>query len=345
MTSIQIHPPHSPAATLSVAVVGAGAIATRHLNALAADPRATLAGICDPREDAGRAAAGKHGCGWWPDAESVWADDAIDAVYLCLPNFLHHEMAIQAMRRGKHVFVEKPLANTPEQCAELRQVSAATGMQIVVGHQYRFLPVCRRLREWVDAGELGEVVVVVDRVVADYRVDSRQPWFLSKALAGGGALMNTGVHQIDRVCWLLDAAPRTIHARIDARFPGHDIDSHVSAHWQMPGGQAVHLLTAAYPSRPENTLEVIGTRGQVRIDFGAGTIALHRGMEPERVETLPDRTHAAGAMIDQLVHAIQTRTPAQTGAAWGEFVVRVAAAHYASADAGQPVHGPALPRS
>lgn len=323
--------------TLSVAVIGAGAVSQRHAAALAEDPRVRLACVCDPREEAGSPLAAKHGVPWVSEAQTVLADNEVDAVYLCVPHHLHHEMALQALAAGKHVFIEKPMANTVEQCDAIIQAAQQAGCAVVVGHQYRFLPLCTKLKELIQSGAVGQVVAVVDRIVFDYRVEQRPKWFLRTETAGGGVMMNTTVHQIDRVCWLLDALPQAVDASIGRHFAGYDIDSHVSALWRMPENRSVHLVCMAYPSRPENSVEVIGTTGQIRIDFVTRTLTLARGGEPELELELHDPTLAAGRMVDQLVAAAFDGQTPQTDAAWGRQVVRLAMVHYESAQRGQPV--------
>src|SRR5690606_15049187 len=130
----------------------------------------------------------------------------------------------------------------PSQAKQIVAAACEHGRAVVVGHQYRYLPSYRRLKQLISDGAVGEVRCVVDRIIADYRIGTRPAWFLKQDTAGGGVLMNNGVHQIDRICWIMDERPCTVTAHVGRCFNGYDIDSDVHAMFAMPSGRTAQLL-------------------------------------------------------------------------------------------------------
>lgn len=321
---------------VGIAICGAGAISRRHAGTIAASDRAVLRWVCDPQQAAGEKLAQEFKSQWADSIDHALKDPQVDIVYVCVPNFLHHELAIRALAAGKHVFVEKPIANTPQLARQVIDAARKHQRSVVVGHQYRHLTGYRRLRQLIDDGAIGQVRCVVDRILANYRVDVRPAWFLKQETAGGGVLMNNGVHQIDRIFWLLGEQSASVTARIGRHFPGYDIDSDVHAFFTLPSGRTAELLLAGYPCRVENSTEVIGTTGQIRIEH-TGKLQLLRDAQPEIEEMLLDTTQGAPILLNDLIRIVDGHPAPATDAPWGAFVVDAAYAIYEAAKTGQAV--------
>jgi len=184
-----------------IAVLGYGFIADLHTRAAQA-AGATVVSVTGHRPEAAAAFAGRHGIGrsgsdW---AEAVAAPD-VDAVVVGTPNSLHHPQTMAAIAAGKHVLVDKPMALDTDQAAEMRDAARDAGVTLCVGHMWRYREEVTDLRDRIAAGDLGRVVRT--RGYGIHAGWGPSGWFRDPALAGGGALIDMGIHAIDTVRYLL----------------------------------------------------------------------------------------------------------------------------------------------
>ena len=137
------------------------------------------------------------------DLDAVLADQDIDAVVLALPNELHFDFAQRAARAGKHVYIEKPIANSMADALAIAALERAHGVRIVVGHCARLLTGIRAIRQAIDAGKLGKL----SQIEANFSNDrglrlTREDWRWYSERAPGGSLSQIGVHQFDTLRYL-----------------------------------------------------------------------------------------------------------------------------------------------
>ncbi|MGC5011137.1 Gfo/Idh/MocA family protein [Streptosporangium sp. DT93] len=165
--------------------------------------RPVMAALCGRSAEGATQAAGQMG---WAAVETDWraliARDDVDVVDICTPGDSHAEIAIAALRAGKHVLCEKPLANTvaeAEAMAEAAREAAARGVHAMVAFNYRRVPAIALAARWVAEGRLGDIRHVRAQYLQDWIVDPDFPlvWRLRKELAGSGALGDIGAHIID----------------------------------------------------------------------------------------------------------------------------------------------------
>ena len=127
----------------------------------------------------------------------------MDAVIISLPNYLHFESVRLALEEGLNVFVEKPLANTPEECQEIVKLVKKSGRKLMVGHCFRFLEVIEKMKESLDKGFIGRLeVATLEEVINGPFAHPRVPapvsdWWFNPKKSGGGALLDIGYHMID----------------------------------------------------------------------------------------------------------------------------------------------------
>lgn len=144
----------------------------------------------------------------WAETATDWQDavrrDDIDIVDIGSPSDTHADIAIAALRAGKHVLCEKPLANTVDQAARMTEVAdqaAQAGVQSMVGFTYRRVPAIQLARQLVAAGDLGHIRHVRAVYLQDWLADPQAPmsWRLDRSVAGSGALGDLGSHIVDAV--------------------------------------------------------------------------------------------------------------------------------------------------
>ena len=190
--------------TLSVAVVGCGAVATNHyLPVLASSRRAEAVLVVDRDAERARASAERWGVAAATDHRQV--PGRADAAVVALPNHLHAPVAIDLLRAGVHVLVEKPMALSGAECDAMIEAAAAGGARLTVGLQFRFFDSTRLVGELLASGLLGRL----ERFDLRLGVVSNWPFasdfMLRRETAGGGVLVDYGVHVLDLLLvWLGD---------------------------------------------------------------------------------------------------------------------------------------------
>ncbi len=152
-------------------------------------------------EERARSYAERHGIKrWYTDAQKLIDDPEVNAVYVATPPSTHAIMAIMAMRAGKPVYVEKPLAATYDDCIRINRVSEETGQPCFVAYYRRYLPYFQRVKQIVGDGTLGRIMNVQIRFAVPPRscdYEESLPWRLQPEIAGGGYFYDLAPHQLD----------------------------------------------------------------------------------------------------------------------------------------------------
>jgi predicted dehydrogenase len=189
-----------------VGVIGTGSIAQLHLDAYASNHEVELTAVSDINLDRARSVADKYGASRaYGDPHELLADPDVDGVSICTWNNSHASWAIAAVRAGKHVLVEKPISRTYAEALELQRVVEEHDRVVQVGFVRRHSPNAQVLKSFIDAGDLGEVYYAKASCIR--RMGNPGGWFADKEIAGGGPLLDIGVHVID-LCWYLMGSPR-----------------------------------------------------------------------------------------------------------------------------------------
>jgi predicted dehydrogenase len=190
--------------TVNIGVIGAGGIANNaHLPSYQNCPNANIVAIADIDETALHTTQKKFDVpNAFTDYNDLLAMEDIDAVSVCTPNYVHKAPAIAAMRAGKHVLCEKPLAMNAAEGEEIVAVSKETGKQCMVGFVSRFGADAQTLKRFIDAGELGDIYYGRAQYLRRRGIPG---WgvFGQKEKQGGGGLIDVGVHALDLALWLM----------------------------------------------------------------------------------------------------------------------------------------------
>lgn len=194
--------------TFRVGVIGAGSIAACHLQAYAANPDVEIVAVSDINAERARAVADRFGAERsYADAHELLAQDDIDGVSVCTWNDSHATWAIAAIQAGKHVLVEKPLARTVTEATAIQQAAEGGDRVVQVGFVRRHSPNCQVLKSFIDAGQLGEMYYAKASLIR--RMGNPGGWFADKQVAGGGPLLDIGIHVLD-LAWYLMGCPKAV---------------------------------------------------------------------------------------------------------------------------------------
>lgn len=254
--------------TVRVALFGSGWIQDFHARAVFERPDAELVAVANHREGSARQLADRFGI---PRVTTDWAalaaDPEVDAGVVATPNALHAPQAVELLRHGKHVLVEKPMATSVAECDLMLEAAKASGASLMVAHCWRFREEVIAMRDRIASGELGAVVAT--RGYGVHAGWGPSGWFTDRELAGGGALVDMGVHAIDTTRFLLgDPGPLRVCATVATRYGAYEVDddAHLLIGWS--NGVASEVESGWWwPHLPglEADTEVFGTRGYARI--------------------------------------------------------------------------------
>ena len=144
---------------------------------------------------------------WYTDAQELIGDEDVNAIYIATPPSSHATFAIMAMKAGKPVYIEKPMAASYEDCARINRISKETGVPCFVAYYRRYLPYFQKVRQLVEEGEIGNVINVQIRFAQPPRAldynSKNLPWRVQPDIAGGGYFYDLAPHQLDLLPTLL----------------------------------------------------------------------------------------------------------------------------------------------
>ncbi|APW98970.1 oxidoreductase [Halobiforma lacisalsi AJ5] len=296
-------------------IVGLGNIGQYHAERLV-DLDVPLVGGMDVATDARTRFARRYDVDVYEDHRDLY--DTLDAVVITTPNKYHEEYAIDAFEHDLHVLLEKPLAHSMESAERIAEAAREADGHCMVGFNNRFANAVRIVKNRLDRGDLGEVSHVEANYVRRRGIPGRGSWFTRRQIAGGGALIDLGVHAIDLAMYLLDYPEVTEVSGIarsefgsreeyayldmwadDAGPAGFDVDDSASAFVRCADDQSISLEVAWATNRPANHEFVVrGTESAARFDLLEGDLSFYSAskigpdhLEDTSIETRQNDTH------------------------------------------------------
>jgi predicted dehydrogenase len=309
---------------LRIGVIGAGAIATYgHIPGFQKITGVQVAAICDANLERAQAVAERFGipaaCANYRD---IVANTDIDAISIGVPNVFHAPVAIAGLEAGKHVLCEKPLATTVADGRAMVAAAERAGRVLAVNLNNRLRADAMLLRASVADGRLGRIGYASARMLRHSGIPGFGSWFTQRELAGGGVLMDLGVHMLDLLLWLLGfptvAAVRgetqAIHGPRGRGLGGWGIDHISGGTFDVEDFAAIHLRLAdgglvtvevswALYGRDEQRVQLYGSEGGADISsdlYGVATpLRLFRDEGGVRAEIIPQLPRLAGSEWDR----------------------------------------------
>lgn len=282
--------------SMKFAIIGCGTIAPTHAEALAALPagEAQLVACYDINPERATLFAKRFDIKA-RSLDEILADTAIDALSICTPSGLHAEIGVPALLAGKHVVVEKPMDITLDSCDRLIAAQKQSGKALAVISQHRFDPASVSVKQAIDDGSLGPLVLA-DARIAWYRTQEYYDsgdWRGTWTLDGGGCLMNQGVHTVDLLRWLCGPVTAIYAKMRTAAHERIEVEDVVSATLTFANGAIGTLMasTAAYP----------GFAARIAVHGANGSAVI----EGDRLQTLAIKGRGTLAGEDATAHALQ----------------------------------------
>ncbi len=194
---------------VKIGIIGCGSIGNVHARSFSSIENAELVAFADMNAENLKKMAEQYGVkALYSDADDLINDENVDAVIICVPNFLHRDITVKALNGGKHVLCEKPMALNAEQAREMVDAAEKNDRKLMIALCQRFTPQSMALKSMIDDGMFGDIYHA--QVVLHRRrgIPGLGGWFTTKSKSGGGPLIDIGVHVMDLTLHMM-GYPRT----------------------------------------------------------------------------------------------------------------------------------------
>jgi predicted dehydrogenase len=337
--------PEIPGKKLGWALVGLGNLSINQIMpAFAKSQQSRLVGFVSGRPEKARHLAQIYGV----DPKNIYTYDTydtiannpdIDVIYVVLPNSMHPEYTIRALKAGKHVLCEKPMANTPQECEQMIAAAKAASRKLMVGYRVRYEPFNQAMIKMAqDTTEMGPTRMIL--ADAGFNIGDPTQWRLRKAMAGGGSLMDIGIYSLNAARYLSGEEPIEVNAMThttpnDPRFT--EVEENINFQLRFPSCILANC-TSSYGVNL-GRFRVFKPLGSFELDPASSYTGLRmrvfRGGSVEE-RTMPQRDHFALEM-DHFSASIINNTDPLTPGEEGLKDLRVMMAIYEAARSGKTV--------
>ena len=316
-----------PAGTMiRMGIIGAGQAGLLHARAVVASPRAVLTHVVDADRGRGERLAADAGARYSPDHRGVLGE--VDAVTICVPHTALAGIAIDVARAGVHMILEKPMATTLEDADRVMAAARATGVVLMIGFVHRYRPEAQRAYQLVTSGAIGAPCFLTDHGAGGGQ--AAWPAWVQRARDGGGALLYSGVHRIDRARWLLGRRVATVYGSTAALLPGSDADSSFAALLAFEEGlrAAITHHYHAIAISPQWETDIYGADGVIRMRTGE-SLEIITPSRTWREDAGPDRRfeEEVAAFLDAIEGNSSVIPSGDDGRAALEIALAIVASH------------------
>jgi len=256
---------------IGAGIIGAGGISEAHAQGYLSIPqRARIVAVADIDRKSAKQKAAKWGAqSWHLSFEDLVKRDDIEAVSVCTPTYTHAQISLEAMKHGKHVLCEKPIAMNLREADEMIRTSQKENVILQVGHHNRFDPIFEKTKEIIENGTIGKICLVKARQAHGWGWARGKPrsWFAEPDKSGGGTLLDNGCHLFDLLRWMAGEV-ETVSSHIGTLVYDIQVEDNGIAILQFKNG-AIGEVDASWSYRGdlfENHIEVFGSEGTVIAD-------------------------------------------------------------------------------
>jgi predicted dehydrogenase len=293
---------------IKVAVIGCGTIAKgEHIPAYMKNEKAEIKYFCDIIPERAEAMVSKYSCGTAvTDYKTILNDPEIEAVSVCTPNNLHAQISTDFLKAGKNVLCEKPAARTYAEALAMQKVQHETGKILNIGVVNRFNTSVNKIKKLIDDGVLGELYHVYGSFRSQRSIPGLGGPFTTKAISGGGVLIDWGVHFLDLIMYCSgDPLPKTVSGQAYSKlakdmksysyesmwagppnYSGtYDVDDFITGFIRTQGTSiTINGAWAQNIGVEEMYVDFLGDKAGVRLQYGEGFV-LYSAKDGEIIET------------------------------------------------------------
>jgi predicted dehydrogenase len=283
-------------------LAGIGDIAVRRvIPAILAEPRSELYGLITrfPRK------AEPYGFRVWTEFHDALRDPNVDAIYVATPVFLHAPQTVAAMRAGKHVLCEKPMAMNFEEAQSMQRVAEETGRTLGVAYYRRTYPKVQRARQLIADGAVGRPVLAeINNHVWFDDINGPRGWLLDKSMSGGGPLYDIGSHRIDLLNYFF-GKPARVSGHLANLVHQRDVEDSATVVIDYESGVR-GVVDVRWHSRIErDEFRIIGTEGEIDLS----PLNSPELVSPAGVELLPQHSNIHYPLVEDYARALTDGSP------------------------------------
>ena len=313
---------------LRIGIVGAGAIAQRNAFEAAHSGASRVVGVFDVNAKVARDMAKGLSVPFFQSYEELLNSGEVEAVLISVPHHLHRTLSIQAAEAGKHVMVEKPIANNLEEADAMLSACRRHGVKVTVNYSFRYLPKVRKARALVEAGALGNITGV-QILLHQYkdpgywtgaRSNSPDDWRASKVKCGGGFLIMNACHVTDYLAYITGLKVKRVYGEYATLGSPVEVEDIVSLSYRLDNGAIGSLSASSIMRGVEQAEERIwGTQGTIVLDSAGLHLYSTRpvdGVRPGKVHHLkkfPETSWTADWVRDFARAVRENTTPEISG--------------------------------
>ncbi|WP_370296718.1 Gfo/Idh/MocA family protein [Rossellomorea marisflavi] len=308
---------------LKIGVIGCGSIAKhRHIPEYMANEHAEIVAVCDIVKDRAEEMAERIGAKAYTDYRDLLKDESIAAVSVCTPNALHAPISIDALKAGKHVLCEKPMATSTEEAQAMIDAANQAGRKLMIGHNQRFVPSHQKAKELISKGEAGKIYSFRTAFghggPEGWSVDGKDSWFFRKEEAFIGAMGDLGVHKTDLMRYILGEEFVEVGAFVETSSKENaDVDDTAVCVLKTESGTIGTLAASWSYQKEDNSTVIYGEKAVLRLEedpvnslvvqYSTGEVVKY---ELGGIQTNDDGGQSASGVIDRFVTSVVEDVPA-----------------------------------
>lgn len=308
---------------IKIGIIGCGKIAqVRHLPEYSQNKDVKITALFDLNQERAAELAQKYGAVAYDSIDAL-LDSDVDAVSVCTSNSTHAEISMKALKKGKDVLCEKPMAITLDECILMDKVAKENDRVLMIGQNQRLTKAHIKAHDLISEGAIGDVISFTSTFghggPETWSVDpGANTWFFDKSKAVMGAMADLGIHKTDLILYLLDDEVKAVTAKLktldkrDANGNLISVDDNAFCIYEMKKG-AVGIMRASWTfyGSEDNSTVVYGTKGIIKIYVNPHhSVVLENGnkvtyFDTDQIQTNDNQT--SSGVIDEFVRSIQTR--------------------------------------
>ncbi len=305
---------------IRIGIVGAGAIGIEHKNAIEKNPDCTIVAICDViREKAQELAEGTQ-ARVYTDYKDMQQSEELDGVILNLPHFLHKEVTIFFLEHHIPTLIEKPMANTVEECEAMIAASKKYATPFGVGHVQKYYQSHKYLRKLIRENTLGKLCAITETRNISY-FPNRPKWFLRKEQSGGGILMNYGAHTLDKILYMTDQSVESVMACGNNFLTEDNVEATAQVLLRLSDGSSATLTYCGCRTPGQYDTYLYFTDGMAYI-HGCLELWVAKGINPLTRVNLPNDDIMA-EQLEEFIKMIEGKENALVTPQYGKAVIDV----------------------
>lgn len=343
-----------------IGIVGAGGITEQHLIAARDEPRVEIAAISDAVPESARKKAEQYNIPViYVDYREMLSSDELDVIVVCLPNYLHAPVTLEALRNDKHVLCEKPMSVNAQSAEQMTEVAHQVGKVLMIAQNNRFRPDSLLVKQLADENRLGEIYHAKAGWIRRKGIPGWGSWFTQKEKAGGGPLLDIGVHMLDLTMWLMgNPKPKAVFGHTEARFgpkmkglsewgtrnlDGYfDVEDFATALITFENGASLSLDAnwAAHLEKEQTYVQLYGSEGGVLLDFAKEHVTFYHDVAdvPTDSQLTTSKHNERILLLRNFIDVIEGKAEAVCKTEQSVSVVKILEAIYLSSQTGEMIH-------